>query len=131
MHQTCNFFNRPQPANLWISFPDEPEVFLPNQPSTLNRSSSAGSVGLVAELSQFLLDIGAVVVGGATYLFGQDTDAEKPESSASYLNQVSQAYADAATDYLMRFNTQALSRLRQYQEIAEKVIIFQVTEERL
>lgn len=132
VHQACEFFNRPQPANLWISFPDEPEVFLPNQPSTLNQSSSAGSVGLVAEFSQFLLDtVGSVVVGGATYLFGQDTDEEKSESSASYLNQVSQAYADAATDYLIRFNTQALSTLRQYQEIAEKVITFQVTEERL
>lgn len=129
VHQACEFFNRPQPANLWISFPDEPEVYLPNQPSTLTQSSSAGSVGLVAELSQFLLDtVGSVVVGGATYLFGQDTDEEKPETSASYLNQVSQAYADAATDYLIRFNTQAVSTLRQYQEIAEKVITFQVTE---
>jgi hypothetical protein len=74
------------------------------------------------------------VVGGATYLLNQlnqDTDSEQPESSASYLEQVQEAYAKAAQDYLTRFSTQAFSTLRQYEEAAEKIINSQVTEEPL
>ena len=48
--------------------------------------------------------------------------------SVSYLDRVSQAYADAATDYLTRFSTHAISTLQQYEKPAEKVIIFTLTE---
>lgn len=130
VHQACEFFDLPQPSDLLIPLPDEPEVFIPEQPIDLNQSSNASSTGLVTELSQFLVEtIGSVVIGGATYLFGQDSNTQKPESSATDLNLVSVAYTEAATDYLIRFNTQAISALRQYQEIAE--ITFQVTEKPL
>lgn len=47
------------------------------------------------------------------------------------VNQVPEADAEAAEDYLLRFNIQAIATLRQYQEGAEKVINCQVKEEPL
>lgn len=129
VHQACGFFNRPQPADLWISFPDPPEVIVPKKTITLTQSSSA-ELGIVTEISQLLVEtIGSVVVGGAAYLFGSDADREKPESSGADVNQVSQAYADAAKDYLTRFSTKAVSTLRQYEEVTAQVITFQINEE--
>jgi hypothetical protein len=75
--------------------------------------------------------MGAAVVGGATYLLNQitqTTEPEQPAVSAYYLEQLKDAYADAASDYLTRFSTQAFSTLRQYEEIVEKIINYQVTE---
>ncbi len=76
--------------------------------------------------------MGAAVVGGATYLFNQSTtEPEQPKSSASYLEEVSQACTEAAQNYLPRFSTQAYSMVRQYQEIAEKIINSDVSEKPL
>ncbi len=73
--------------------------------------------------------MGAAVVGGATYLFNQSTTVpEQTEASSTYMEQVSQAYTQAASDYLTRFSTQAFSILHNYEEIAEKIINIQVTE---
>ena len=128
VNQACEFFNREQPDELLISFPGEPKVIIPNQPITSKQSSGEVPVAIATGLGWFLEGpLGAAVVGGATYLLNQNE--EKPESSASYLNQVSQAYAEVTSDYLNRFSTQALSTLHQYEEIADKVIIFKVTEE--
>lgn len=138
VHQACEFFDCSQPADLSILFPDKPEVFLPEQPkqpTTSKQSDDVAPVALTTGLGWLLGGpVGAAVVGGATYLINkinQETDSEQPESSVSYLDQVSQAYTEAAQDYLTRFSTQAFSTLRQYEEIAEKIINSQVTEERL
>lgn len=135
VHQASEFFNRPQLADLWISFPDPPEVILPNKPTHFQEPSNTSPVGIVTELSQLLLEtIGGAVVGGATYLFGKDTSEEKPASSVStpsYIEQVKEAYEEAASDYLMRFNAQAMKALRQYEEAAEKLITFKETDEPL
>ena len=128
INQACDFFDRKQPAELLISFPSHPEVFLPNQPTPLKQSNQEQTVAIATGLGWVLGGpIGAAVVGSATYILKRNE--EKPESSVSYLTQVSQAYADAATDYLTRFSTQALVTLQQYEETAEKVISFTVTEE--
>lgn len=75
--------------------------------------------------------MGAAVVG-ATYLFNQSTtEPEQSKSSASYLEEVSQACTEAAQNYLTRFSTQACSMVRQYQEIAEKIINSDVNEKPL
>jgi hypothetical protein len=75
------------------------------------------------------------VIGGATYLLNQInqiTDSEQPEAvPAYYLDELKQAYEDAASDYLTRFSTQTFSTLRQYEESAEKIINVQLTEEPL
>ncbi|MEW5858081.1 MAG: dynamin family protein [Cyanobacteriota bacterium] len=134
VHQACEFFDQPQPANLWISFPEPPEVILPNQPTTSsNQSNGVAPMALTTGLGWFLGGpVGAVVVGGATYLLNQiaqNPDEEKSESSASYLNLVQEAYEKAASDYLTRFSTQALSTLRHYESAAEKVMNFPVIKE--
>jgi hypothetical protein len=138
VHQACEFFDCNQPADLSISFPDKPEVFLPEQPqqpTTPKQSDDVAPVALTTGLGWLLGGpVGAAVVGGATYLINkinQETDSEQPEPSISYLDQVSQAYTEAAQDYLTRFSTQAFSTLRQYEEMAEKIINSQVTQERL
>ncbi len=138
VHQACEFFDCSQPADLWISFPEQPQVLLPEQPKQATRSKQSSDVAPIAITSGlgWILGgpVGAAVVGGATYLLNQlsqDTDSEQPESSASYLEQVQEAYAKAAQDYLTRFSTQAFSTLRQYEEAAEKIINSQVTEEPL
>ena len=138
VHQACEFFDCSQPADLWISFPEQPQVLLPEQPKQQTRSKQSSDVAPIAITSGlgWILGgpVGAAVVGGATYLLNQlnqDTDSEQPEASASYLEQVQQAYANAAQDYLTRFSTQAFSTLRQYEEAAEKIINSQVTEEPL
>jgi GTPase SAR1 family protein len=138
VHQACEFFDCSQPADLWISFPEQPQVLLPEQPKQQTRSKQSSDVAPIAITSGlgWILGgpVGAAVVGGATYLLNQltqDTDSEQPESSASYLEQVQEAYAKAAQDYLTRFSTQAFSTLRHYEEAAEKIINSQVTEEPL
>jgi len=138
VHQACEFFDCSQPADLWISFPEQPQVLLPEQPKQATRSKQSSDVAPIAITSGlgWILGgpVGAAVVGGATYLLNQltqDTDSEQPESSASYLEQVQEAYAKAAQDYLTRFSTQAFSTLRHYEEAAEKIINSQVTEEPL
>jgi hypothetical protein len=76
--------------------------------------------------------VGAAVVGGATYLFNKSqssTEPEQPQPSVSYSEQVSDAYTNAAQDYLTHFSAQAFSTLRQYEEIAEKTINSQITQE--
>jgi SLT domain-containing protein len=138
VHQACEFFDCSQPADLSISFPEQPQVLLPEQPKQQTRSKQSSDVAPIAITSGlgWILGgpVGAAVVGGATYLLNQlaqDTDSEQPEASASYLEQVQEAYAKAAQDYLTRFSTQAFSTLRHYEEAAEKIINSQVTEEPL
>jgi hypothetical protein len=135
VHQACEFFDYPQPADLWISFPDKPEVVLPEppkQPTSLKQSSDVAPVAFTTGLGWLLGGpVGAVVVGGATYLLNkmnQDTQTEPPESSVCYLEQVQEAYTKAAQDYLTQFSTRSFSTLRQYEEIAEKIINAPVTE---
>lgn len=122
IQQACEFFEREQPDPLLITYPEKPDVFLPSQPPPVNQPS-ASTGGIVSDLSRFLIDtIGTVVIEGTNYLFGEEKDEEKSEERASYLEQISQAYTEAADDYLLCFNTQAVSILRQYEEIAEKII---------
>ncbi len=138
VHQACEFFDYPQPANLSIPFPDQPQVILPEPPQSPSSSKSSDDVAPVALTTGlgWLLGgpVGAVVAGGATYLINklnQDSEPTQPDTSASYLEQVQQAYTQAARDYLTRFSTQAFSTLDQYEKVAEKIINAPVTEEPL
>jgi hypothetical protein len=136
VHQACEFFEQTSPTDLSIPFPDKPEVILPEppkQPPSSKQSTDVAPVALATGLGWVLGGpVGAAVVGGATYFFNKSqspTEPEQSESSLSYSEQVSQAYAQAAKDYLTRFSTQAFSVLHQYEEIAEKIINIQTTEE--
>lgn len=72
--------------------------------------------------------MGAAVAGGATY-FLSDNQQNKSQNLDSYQQQVKQAYANAARDYLSRFSAVALKAVEEYEEKAEKVIKVPVSQQ--
>lgn len=74
--------------------------------------------------------VGAAVVSGVSCLINQNAQ-EKPDSLTSCQQQVIQAYADAAKDYLTHFSNEACLALQQYEEKAKEVIGFQAEQELL
>jgi hypothetical protein len=138
VHQACEFFDCPQPAELSIPFPSQPQVILPEPPQQSTSSKSSTDVPPIAFTSSvgWILGgpVGAVVAGGASYLLNklnQDSEPQKPISSNAYLEEIQEAYNLAAKDYLTRFSNQAFSILDQYQKLAEKMINLQIKEEPL
>ncbi|MBD1922656.1 dynamin family protein [Microcoleus sp. FACHB-831] len=132
--QACEFFDRPQPERLLITFPSPPDVLLPEKPKVSDSGSSNAEKAVLATGIGWLLGgpVGAAVGAGASYLLSRDSEDDKQEpSQISYENQVAQAYAKAAYDYLNRFSAQAISKLNSYEEEAKKVIKFQVPKEPL
>ncbi len=130
VNKACEFFEKEQPIALLVSFPPAPQIVLPEPPPAPAQRSIEGEVTPVAIATGlgWLLGgpVGAAVVGGASYILNKRTGSEKPpESSAAYLNQVTQICSEAAKNYLARFSTDTFSMLQHYKEIAEKVICFQ------
>ena len=130
VNKACEFFDKEQPIALLVSFPPSPQIVLPEPPPAAAQRSIEGEVTPVAIATGlgWLLGgpVGAAVVGGASYILNKRTGSEKPpESSAAYLNQVTQICNEAAKNYLTRFSTDTFSMLQHYKEIAEKVICFQ------
>ena len=130
VNKACEFFDKEQPIALLVSFPPSPQIVLPEPPPAAAQKSIEGEVTPVAIATGlgWLLGgpVGAAVVGGASYILNKRTGSEKPpESSAAYLNQVTQICSEAAKNYLARFSTDTFSMLQHYKGIAEKVICFQ------
>ncbi len=130
INKACEFFEKEQPIALLISFPPAPQIVLPEPPPAPAQRSIEGEVTPVAIATGlgWLLGgaVGAAVVGGASYILNKRTGYEKPpESSAAYLNQVTEICNEAAKNYLARFSIDTFSMLQHYKEIAEKVICFQ------
>ena len=130
VNKACEFFDKEQPIALLVSFPPSPQIVLPQPPPPPAQKSIEGEVTPVAIATGlgWLLGgpVGAAVVGGASYILNKRTGSEKPpESSAAYLNQVTQICSEAAKNYLARFSTDTFSMLQHYKGIAEKVICFQ------
>jgi hypothetical protein len=128
--KACEFFEKEQPIALLISFPPAPQIVLPEPPPAPAQRSIEGEVTPVAIATGlgWLLGgpVGAAVVGGASYILNKRTGYEKPpESSAAYLNQVTEICNEAAKNYLARFSIDTFSMLQHYKGIAEKVICFQ------
>jgi hypothetical protein len=136
----CEFFEQEDPGELSIPFPNPPEVSLPEPPPTPknkklgDRDRDIAAVAIPTGIG-FALGgpVGAAVLGGASYILNKVT-AKSDESDASitaYREQVLQAYATAAENYLTHFSNDAFFTLRQYEEKAEKVVSFQVEREPL
>ncbi|MBE9226575.1 dynamin family protein [Phormidium sp. LEGE 05292] len=128
--QASEFFNRPQPETLSISFPTHPQVNLPNKPTNSDGLADTASVGVATGLGWVLGGpVGAAVVGSAAYILNQNLSKGKQQTTEeAYHNQVMQLYADAAKDYLIRFSKESVEQLLKYQEKAEKFINFQISE---
>ncbi|MGA9381846.1 MAG: dynamin family protein [Phormidium sp.] len=128
--QASEFFNRPQPETLSISFPTHPQVNLPNKPTNSDGLADTASVGVATGLGWVLGGpVGAAVVGSAAYILNQNFSKGKQQTTEeSYHNQVMQLYSDAAKVYLIRFSKESLEQLLKYQEKAEIIISFQMPE---
>ena len=123
VEQACDFFQLEEIEELIITFPEAPKVFLPSPPpSETKKPVSLRNIAIATGIGWLLGGpMGAVVVGGATYLLS-DNKQNKSQDLASYEKQVKQAYINAARDYLSRFNTVALKAVEEYEAIAKKVI---------
>jgi GTPase SAR1 family protein len=135
INKACDFFGKSQPIALLISFPTAPQITLPPPPTPAQKSSDSevAPVAIATGLGWLLGGpVGAVVIGGASYILNKTTGYERPpESSADALNQVTEICNDAAKNYLARFSTETFSMLQHYKEIAEKVIVFEDSKEPL
>jgi GTPase SAR1 family protein len=135
VNKACEFFDKSQPIELLISFPPAPQITLPPPPTPVRKSSDSevNQVAIATGLGWLLGGpVGAAAVGGVTYILNKTTGYETPtESSAAYLDRVTQICSEAAKNYLARFSTDTFSMLQHYKEIAEKVICFQEEKEPL
>lgn len=133
VHQAGEFFDRQPPTDLTISFPKPPEVQLPEPPPQAKGTNGVTPVAIATGLGWvFGGPVGAAVAGGATYLLNKNSgDSAPPKSAASYLEQVTQAYTNAATEYLTCFSREAVSALEAYEKLAETVINVNLTNEPL
>ena len=121
--KACEFFQQKEPGELIITFPEAPKIFLPSPPASETKKSGGMRNIAIATGIGWLFGgpVGAAVAGGATYLL-TDNKQNKSQDLESYQQQVKQAYADAARDYLSRFSTVTLKALEGYEQKAEKVI---------
>ncbi|MEM1172494.1 MAG: dynamin family protein [Cyanobacteria bacterium P01_H01_bin.35] len=128
--QAAEFFQVEEIEELIITFPEAPKVFLPPPPPSETKKSGGLRNLAIASGIGWLLGgpMGAAVVGGATYLLS-DNKQNKSQNLASYKEQVKQAYANAARDYLSRFSTVTLKVIEEYEVMAEKVIKVPVTQQ--
>ncbi|MGK7918571.1 MAG: dynamin family protein, partial [Trichodesmium sp.] len=119
--KACEFFKLGETEELIITFPEAPKVFLPPPPpSETKKSGGLRNIAIASGIGWLLGGpMGAAVVGGATYLLS-DNKQNKSQNLASYQEQVKQAYANAARDYLSRFSTVTLKAVEKYEAMAEK-----------
>lgn len=129
VNKGCDIFDQPKLSNLFISFPTEPSVSLPDLPVTSSQPT-ARSVGIATGVGLFFLGpLGAAVAAGVTHIVNENTKQEKQKSLDEYHSKVSQAYTDAARDYLSQFSMQTLETLCKYEVNVEKIISFPISQE--
>jgi hypothetical protein len=123
-----SFFNTPPVAPLQIVLPDPPELLLtePSTPSPPEQTSTRDSLtptALATGLGWVLGGpLGAVVAGGATTiankLSGDRPSDNTSNSNSNYDAEISEAYLDAAADYLFRLNTETIATIKTYRDRA-------------
>jgi GTPase SAR1 family protein len=137
-----SFFNTPTIEPLHITIPDPPEVILLESPappvpksapskSLDNLTPTAIATGLGWVLGG---PLGAVVAGGATTIANKlsNVGATSPlenqpvdpkiDRQPDNEREILEPYNDAATDYLLRLNTEIMATLKAYRERAIGVI---------
>lgn len=100
--RACNDFDKIQPSSLYISFPSQPNVSLPQR-----------------QERNFGQKFGDVFSGGAN----------RKRLDEEYEKEQWQAYKNAADNYLSSFSTNALSSLNQYENRVEPLINFTIPSE--
>lgn len=132
--KACEFFEQQPPAELAIDFLQAPQVNIPKPPPPTQESTSVAPVAVATGIGWVLGGpVGAAMVGGASYVLKKTTQKQQQQESSTTPTpqQVTQAYEEAAKEYLTRFSTKAFSTLQQYEEVVAKIINFPVTQEPL
>ena len=132
IHKACDFFRRPRPVDLWVTLPPIPAVPLSDlpplsafpdiKPEDLSPVAIATGIG-------FLLSgpVGAAVMGGASYLFGQ-TNPSGPSGDTGPQAHVSppapemSQCGEIVTQYLNQVSHLGLEALHQYQAAAQPIL---------
>ncbi len=133
LYQAYEFFQEERPQDLIIPFPSEPQVILPSKPSNTDDLSEPGSIAVGGGIGWLLGGpVGAAVVGSISYLLNKNIQKQDDQlAKESYHQEVAKLCITAIEDYLSGFSSQGLSILAEYEQQAEKVICFEVSQEPL
>ncbi|MEB3357808.1 MAG: dynamin family protein [Synechococcales bacterium] len=130
VYKACEFFNCPRPVDLWLAFPPEPTVPIPDPTSTTGQGANlpnpgdAAPVAIATGLGWVLGGpLGAAVFGGTSYLLNQlDNPRSNPVPPSS--ETLERLYEVAARDYLSQFSAAGFKALENYVIAANPVIRF-------
>ncbi|MCC5609925.1 dynamin family protein [Nostoc sp. CHAB 5834] len=133
LYQAYEFFQEERPQDLIIPFPSEPQVILPSKPSNTDDLSEPGSIAVGGGIGWLLGGpVGAAVVGSISYLLNKNIQKQDDQlANESYHQEVAKLCITAIEDYLSGFSNQGLYILNEYEQKAEKVICFEVSQEPL
>lgn len=133
LYQAYEFFQEERPQDLIIPFPSEPQVILPSKPSNTDDLSEPGSIAVGGGIGWLLGGpVGAAVVGSISYLLNKNIQKQDDQlAKESYHQEVAKLCITAIEDYFSRFSSQGLSILTEYEQKAEKVICFEISQEPL
>ncbi|MEH1906242.1 MAG: dynamin family protein [Nostoc sp.] len=133
LYQAYEFFQEERPQDLLIAFPSEPQVILPSKPSNTDDLSEPGSIAVGGGIGWLLGGpVGAAVVGSISYLLNKNIQTQDEQlAKESYHQEVAKLCITAIEDYLSYFSSQGLSILNEYEQKAEKIICFELSQEPL
>ena len=133
LDQAYEFFHEERPQDLLIPFPSKPQVILPSKSSNTDDLSEPGSIAVGGGIGWLLGGpVGAAVVGSISYLLNKNIQNQDEQlAKESYHQEVAKLCITAIEDYLSRFSAQGLSILTEYEQKAEKIICFELSQEPL
>ncbi|WP_375467878.1 dynamin family protein [uncultured Nostoc sp.] len=133
LDQAYEFFHEERAQDLLIPFPSEPQVILPSKSSNTDDLSEPGSIAVGSGIGWLLGGpVGAAVVGSISYLLNKNIqNQDKQLAKDSYHQEIAKLCLIAIENYLSRFSVQGLSILTEYEQKAEKIICFELSQEPL
>jgi hypothetical protein len=139
IYKACDFLEIPRPTDLWVAFPDAPDVILPDAPTPSDPPADSSPdtipgttpIAIATGLGWVLGGpLGAAVLGGASYLLNQtasSTNIDRVAAQIDQLDPVDQRSA-AVQNYFNCFSTAATAALSQYEATARKILTLDLVE---
>ena len=120
------FFARVNPQLLTIDFPSPPTIEIAASTPDTRSAKSTSNVRVPSELSSVLQGkVGTTILGGASYILNKVAPKSTTSSVHNSSTKISsQAYADAAENYLKEFGDRANAQLTKYEQLAQQYITF-------
>ena len=123
--QGCEFFQHQHPQLLAIAFPPPPTIAFPAPSESQVDNSTASNINIPDELNFMLkTKIGAVVLGGASYVLHKANSKTSPAASPKQASKSSQVYIDAAETYLTTASDRLNTLVREYETIGDRYVTF-------